>query len=309
MHFSFVRNYENLTGFSEGSVVTIGSFDGVHLGHQAIIRKVKEGAEKSGLLAVALLFEPQPYEYFSGENAPARLMRMRDKVEKLLGLGLDRVVCLQFNERLRTLSANDFIAGVLVRGLCVKTLVIGDDFRFGADRTGDFALLQKEGRRLGFEVIRNPTVAFDGDRISSTRVRQVLERADFELAETLLGKPCEISGRVVYGQQLGRTLGIPTINVQLRRYRSPLVGVFAVDVCVRGHRVRGVANIGVRPTVGGLDKPILEVHLLDFSDRVYGEKVIVTFRKKIRDEQKFSSLDALKAQIGKDIESAQQFFG
>lgn len=308
MAFSFIRDVASLAGFCSGSVVTIGSFDGVHVGHQAIIRQVIDEAAATGFPSIAMLFEPQPYEYFSAEQAPARLMRMRDKVAGLLSLGLDQVICLQFNETLKNLSAEAFIDKVLLQGLSVRTLVIGDDFRFGADRSGDFALLASSGKQHGFEVIRNTTVMLKDERISSTRIRQVLEQADFETAEALLGKPYEISGRVVYGQQLGRTLGIPTANVQLRRYRSPLVGVFAVEVCVGGELHRGVANIGVKPTVGGFEKPILEVHLLDFDRSIYGEPIVVRFREKIREEQKFPSLDSLKQQIALDIERARNLF-
>lgn len=306
MAFSFIRDVASLSGCSSGSVVTIGSFDGVHVGHQSIVRQVAEVAESKGLSSIAMLFEPQPYEYFSGEQAPARLMRMRDKAAGLLALGLDHVVCLKFNEQLRNLSAEAFIDKVLLEGLSVKTLVIGDDFRFGSDRTGDFSLLQSSGKQHGFDVIRTATVTLDEERISSTRIRHVLEAGDFDYAEALLGKPYEISGRVVYGQQLGRTLGIPTANVQLRRYRSPLVGVFAVEVLVQGNLYKGVANIGVKPTVGGFEKPILEVHILDFNQTIYGERIIIRFRKKIREEEKFPSLDSLKKQIALDIDDARK---
>jgi riboflavin kinase/FMN adenylyltransferase len=208
------------------------------------------------------------------------------------------------------LSADDFIKQVLVQGLGIKSLVVGDDFRFGCDRAGDFQLLQRAGLEFGFSVFDTCTVQDGGERISSTRIRHALEAEQFEEAERLLGHPYTIRGRVVYGQQLGRTIGVPTANVRLRRYRSPLNGVFAVRLQLVGeeHWLPGVANVGVRPTVGGETRPILEVHLLDFHGHLYGREVEVRFDKKLREEQKFPSLDALKIQIYNDIEQAKSFF-
>jgi riboflavin kinase/FMN adenylyltransferase len=266
-------------------------------------------AQQHQLPAVAIVFEPQPHEFFSGDKAPARLMRLREKVQALLAAGVNRVLCLQFNHELRNLSADAFIEKVLVNGLGIKHLVVGDDFRFGCDRRGDFALLQQAGAKFGFEVSDSVTLSVEGERVSSTRIRQLLEAGDFTGAEKLLGHPYIINGRVAYGKQLGRQLGVPTANLHLRRYRSPLHGVFAVTATFRDGSVhQGVANIGVRPTVNGVSKPLLEVHLFDFSRMVYGEMIDVSFHKKLRDEKKFASLDELRAQLHSDIEQGKAFF-
>ena len=303
----FTRGLHNLSSI-QGSVVTIGSFDGVHRGHQAILQQVRNKAAELGLPSAVIVFEPQPHEFFSGDKAPARLMRLREKALALFEAGIDRVVCLQFNASLRQLSAAEFIQKVLVQGLGVKYLVIGDDFRFGCDRSGDYQSLQQAGLANGFEVTDTHTYEIDGERVSSTRVRAELEAAHFEKASELLGKPYTISGKVGFGQQLGRTLGVPTANVQLRRYRSPLQGVFAVKAMVAGESWNGVANVGVRPTVDGDSKPILEVHLFDFNGDLYGSNMIVEFVHKLREEQKFDSIDLLKAQIYRDMDDAKVFF-
>jgi len=308
MSFLFMRGLHNLPRHSTDCVATIGSFDGVHLGHQVILQQVKEAAQKLNLPSTVMVFEPQPNEFFSPEQAPARLMLLRDKVWALQSAGIDQVVCLQFNARLRGMTAQVFIEEVLVRGLAVKHLVIGDDFRFGCDRQGDFTLLEKSGQKRGFSLERTHTVEHEGERISSTRIRQLLLANAFNQAEQLLGKPYAIYGKVVYGQQLGRKLGFPTANVKLKRYRSPLSGVFAVQTTIRGKKVNGVANIGVRPTVEGLIKPLLEVHLLDFNESLYGERISVRPLFKLREEQKFSSLDELTANIQRDVDKAQLFF-
>jgi len=305
----FIRGLHNLRPEHKGCVATIGSFDGVHLGHQAILRQLIQVAREQNLPAVVIVFEPQPHEFFAGDKAPARLMRMREKLEALWSAGVDKVLCLHFNQELRSLSAEQFIDRVLVQGLAIKHLVVGDDFRFGCDRKGDFALLQIKGAELDFEVTDTHTLEIDGKRVSSTRIRHLLEAGDFAEAEKLLGKPYGIYGRVVYGKQLGRQLGVPTANVDLRRYRSPLHGVFAVTAIFKdGTQVQGVANIGVRPTVNGLKKPLLEVHLFNFSRDIYGVVIDVVFRHKLRDEQKFASLDELKAQLQTDISQAKAFF-
>jgi riboflavin kinase / FMN adenylyltransferase len=312
----FIRGLHNLRDEHKHCVATIGSFDGVHLGHQAILRQLIQVARATNLPAVAIVFEPQPHEFFAGENAPARLMRLREKLQALWAAGIDRVLCLHFNQELRELSAEQFIDRVLVNGLGIKHLVVGDDFRFGCDRRGDFALLkkrgeelQKKGKELGFVVSDTHTLEIAGDRVSSTRIRQLLETGDFEQAAVLLGKPFSIHGRVVYGKQLGRQLGVPTANVDLRRYRSPLQGVFVVTMhFADGSCYPGVANVGVRPTVSGDKKPLLEVHLLDFSRDIYGAVVDVIFLQKLRSEKKFASLDELKVQLQVDIQEARLFF-
>ena len=305
----FIRGLHNLRPEHKGCVATIGSFDGVHLGHQLILRQLIQIAREQNLPAVVIVFEPQPQEFFAGDKAPARLMRMREKLEALWAVGIDKVLCLHFNQELRSLSADQFIDRVLVDGLAVKHLVVGDDFRFGCDRKGDFALLQSRGTELGFAVTDTHTLEIDGKRVSSTRIRHFLEAGNFVEAEKLLGKPYGIYGHVVYGKQLGRQLGVPTANVDLRRYRSPLHGVFAVTAVFKdGTQVQGVANVGVRPTVNGLKKPLLEVHLFNFSRDIYGAVIDVIFHHKLRDEQKFGSLDELKAQLQTDIQQAKAFF-
>lgn len=305
---TFIRGLGNLRPAHKGAVLTIGSFDGVHRGHQAMLRQLKAHAQALGAPTCAMTFEPQPYEFFSGERAPARLMRLRDKVQALLAEGVDQVLCLPFNARLRAMTGQQFIDQVLVQGLAIRHLVVGDDFRFGCDRSGDFSLLQAAGRQYGFGVCNTETFTLDGERVSSTRIRQALEAADFALAERLLGRPYVMTGKVVKGQQLGRTLGAPTANVHLHRYRSPLSGVYAVRARARGQAFEGVANVGVRPTVLEGAKPILEVHLFDTRQDLYGVQLAVTFCTKLRDEQKFDGLPALRAQIARDIAAGREFF-
>ena len=244
---TFIRGLHNLQSYNQRSVVTIGSFDGVHLGHQAILQQVKATAAMLGLPSVVMTFEPQPQEYFSGEKAPARLMRLREKIDALLELGIDRVVCLQFNRVLRNLTASEFIHQVLVEGLSIKHLIVGDDFRFGCDRSGDFKMLVEFGKSCDFDVQDTKTLEIDNERVSSTRVREFLQQADFGRASQLLGRPFSIKGRVVYGQQVGRKLGFPTANVQLNRYSAPLTGVYVVLVDIDGVRYQGAANVGVTP--------------------------------------------------------------
>jgi riboflavin kinase/FMN adenylyltransferase len=305
---TFIRGLHNLQSYNQRSVVTIGSFDGVHLGHQAILQQVKATAAMLGLPSVVMTFEPQPQEYFSGEKAPARLMRLREKIDALLEFGIDRVVCLQFNRVLRNLTASEFIYQVLVDGLSIKHLIVGDDFRFGCDRSGDFKMLDEFGKNCDFDVQDTKTLEIDNERVSSTRVREFLQQADFGRASQLLGRPFSIKGRVVYGQQVGRKLGFPTANVQLNRYAAPLTGVYAVLVDIDGVRYQGAANVGVRPTVGDLVKPILEVHLLDFSGDLYGQRIEVEFMHKIRDETKFTTLDKLVETIRQDVKQIRAWF-
>ena len=305
---TFIRDLQSLQSFNQRSVVTIGSFDGVHLGHQAILNQVKAVAAELGLPSVVMTFEPQPQEFFSGERAPARLMRLREKVDALFGFGVDQVLCLQFNRELRNLTAAEFVSSVLVDGLGTRHLIVGDDFRFGCDRSGDFKMLSEMGETYDFAVQDTETLEVDGQRVSSTLVRQILEQGNFERASQLLGKPFTITGRVVYGQQLGRELGFPTANVQLNRYSAPLSGVYAVLVNIDGAVYQGAANVGLRPTVGDLLKPILEVHLLDFEADLYGRRIEVKFVTKIRDEEKFTSLGKLIESIQRDVKQIRAWF-
>ncbi len=310
-HQEFIHGLDALQDAHRGCVMTIGSFDGVHLGHQAILEKLVQESKRYGVPSLVMIFEPQPVEFFAGEQAPARLMRLREKVQALFACNVDRVLCLKFNPALRSLSAEAFVRAVLVERLGIRHLEIGDDFRFGCDRAGDFVSLQRSGRQLGFSVSRAATRTAEGLRISSTRIRQLLGLGELDQVAALLGRPYELTGRVTGGRQLGRTLGAPTANIALGRRRSPLQGVFTVSVSRQGsdgmQRLNGVANIGLRPTVGAT-RPLLEVHLLDFRQDLYGECLQVRFLQQLRNEQKFASLDALRAQIQRDIEQAKNYF-
>ncbi len=288
---------------ADGCVATIGNFDGVHIGHQAILEQVREKAESLGVPSVVIVFEPQPREFFQGSEAPPRLMPFRQKFETLMAAGADHVLCLRFNDRFRRLTSQEFIQAVLVDGLGVRHLVVGDDFRFGCDRTGDFMLLREAGKTHGFTVENTRTVTMNNERVSSTRIRKSLAVNDLTTAEQLLGHPYEICGRVVYGRQLGRELNAPTANILLRRM-APLQGVYVVRARLQdGSAYDGVANIGLRPTVDG-KQPALEVHLLNFTGTLYGHSINVAFRHGLRDEIKFDSIDALKKQIACDIDNS-----
>lgn len=291
-------------------VLTIGNFDGVHCGHQMILRQLREKASELNLPATVMIFEPQPQEYFAGQGAPARLTAFREKVRLLAEFGVDTVICLHFTEALRCQSAESFVKKILVDSLGVQHLIVGDDFRFGRKQSGDFQMLEQAGEQYGFGVAKTRTLMMANTRVSSTAVRTALNSSNFALAEQLLARPYAISGRVMYGQQLGRTIGVPTANLALKGKKAPLEGVFAVEVAGldAGELVQGVANVGVRPTVGG-KVPVLEVHLFDFDANIYGEHIRVVFRKKIREERKFDGLDALKRQIELDISSARKHFG
>ena len=303
-----VRGLHNLLPQHRGCVATIGNFDGVHRGHLAVLERLLERAAELNLPSCVVIFEPQPREFFAPDSAPVRLSRLRDKVELLAEAGVDLVLCLAFNQRLRELSATAFVQVVLVEGLGVKHLEIGDDFRFGCDRSGDFAFLQQAGETFGFTVEEAATVELNGSRVSSTRVREALQAADIALAEDLLGRPFAIAGRVVHGQKLGRQLGAPTANVQLKRHRVPLNGVFLVSVELDGVLQPGVANIGVRPSVKTDGFAHLEVHLLDYVGDLYGRHLLVVFHHKLRDEQRFASLEALKSAITADVVAARAFW-
>lgn len=296
--------------------VTIGNFDGVHLGHQAILGQVKEAAQRLNLTSCAVTFEPHPRELFSPLSAPTRLSSLREKCELLIENGMQRVQVLRFNRAFAALSADEFIDRVLVKGLNAKWVMIGDDFCFGAKRSGDFAHLKRAGEQLGFEVHAMPTVkAGQGEkamRVSSSAVRELLSGGDVVRAARLLGRPYSISGRVVHGDKLGRQLGWPTANVQMKHNRPPLTGIYAVRIeGLRAHNkgmlLDGVASLGVRPTVTNSGQVKLEVYIFDFDQDIYGQHIRIDFLQKIRDEEKFSSLDALKAQIARDADDARAF--
>ena len=304
-----IRGLINLKERHHGCVVTIGNFDGVHTGHQAILSEVKAKAGTLDAPSMLVCFEPQPLEFFDEFNAPARLTRFREKVEVFETLGMDYVLCLKFDEKTRAMSAQEFIR-FLTEGLNVSGLFVGDDFRFGHDRSGDFSALRAAGAKDGFEVVNLYTIAHDNVRISSTRIRKCLAEGKFDLAEELLGRPYSITGKVVYGRKIGRTLGTPTANIQLHRYVAPIAGVFAIEAELGERRLSGVANVGVRPTIEeGTLQPILEVHLFDFDEDIYGARIKVIFRHKIREEKKFAGLEELRAAIYRDIDLAMSYFG
>lgn len=304
-----IRGLHNLRPRHKGCVATIGAFDGVHHGHRAVLAQLIAKGKELGLPSVVIVLEPLPREYFAPVEAPPRLTSFRERYELLKACGVDRILRVKFDAELSKVSAEDFIRDIFVGGLGIKYFVVGDDLRFGHERRGDFELLRREGEQHGFEVVATHTLKIEGERTSSTRIRQALQESKFALAEQLLGRPYSITGKVVVGQQLGRTLGFPTANIQLRRNRSALSGVYAVEVEGIGDTtIKGVANIGVRPTVNTTITAILEVHLLDFGEDVYGKTLRVVFREKIRDEKKFASLDELKDNIQRDVESAKTYF-
>jgi riboflavin kinase/FMN adenylyltransferase len=305
-----IRGLHNLRPRHRGCVATIGAFDGVHHGHRKVLSQLIEKGRELGLPTVVVVFEPLPREYFAPNKAPARLMSFREKFQAFRELGIDRVLRIRFTPTFREMGANEFIKQVFVDGLGVSYLVVGDDLRFGRNRGGDFQVLKLAGEQYGYDVEDTSTLLVGDDRVSSTRIRKALEEADFSQAETLLGGPYSISGRVIVGNQLGRQLNVPTANLQLRRIRSVLSGVYAVEIegATEGSKY-GVANVGTRPTVGDLTEAILEVHIFDFNEDIYGKKIKVIFRRKIRDEKKFSSMDELKENIFSDINYGREYFG
>jgi riboflavin kinase/FMN adenylyltransferase len=289
--------------------LTIGNFDGVHRGHQAMLARLRDAARARRLPACAMTFEPHPREFFAPDKAPSRLTTVREKLELLATENMERVYVCRFDYRFAQITAEEFIEKTLVRGLGVRYLMVGDDFRFGARRAGDFALLKQHAARLGYEVEAMSSVTIDGERVSSTAVRDALAAGDLDRTGRLLGRPYRISGHVVRGDGLGRQLGFPTANVRIRHNRPPLSGIFAVEVSgASDRRVAGVASLGVRPTVKQAAEPILEIYLLDFHADLYGRRLRVDFLHKFRDEQKFIDLAALTHQIGRDVDDARTFF-
>ena len=301
-----IRGRHNLRPHHRGCAVTIGAFDGVHLGHQSVLTHLRQQAVALRVPTTVVTFEPLPREYLRPLEAPPRITTLRDKWPLLAECGVDRVLCLPFSEPLRQLSAREFVEEVFVSGLGVRYLAFGDDFRFGNRREGDLDYVRALADEFGYAVAPTPTLELGGDRVSSTRIRAALAEADFELAARLLGRPFELAGRVLHGQKLGRQLDAPTANIALHRIRSPLQGVYAVRVCGGGlDEAPGVANVGVKPTIGESLEATLEVHVLEGSPDLYGERLTVRFRHKLRDEQKFPSLDALKAGIAADKANAR----
>ncbi len=290
------------------TALAIGNFDGVHRGHAALLSRLVDAADGAGLPATILTFEPHPREFFAPASAPARLTTLREKLELLSDAGVAQVMVCRFNADFAALSAQQFVDTVLLNGLRTRHLIIGDDFRFGKGRAGDFAMLQAAGERSSFTVEAMGSVTLDGGRVSSSSVRQALAAGDMEQAAALLGRPYVIDGSVRHGEKVGRQLGFATANIRIKHNPLPMSGVFAVEVSgIDGQLLPGVANLGIRPTLGGI-KPILEVHLFDFDRDIYGAHLSVRFVHKLRNEQRFPNLDALKAQIALDAVAARAFF-
>jgi riboflavin kinase/FMN adenylyltransferase len=302
----FIRGLHNLRPRHRGCVLTIGNFDGVHRGHQAVFAQLADMAGSMGVPSTVMTFEPQPREFFSGENAPARLTRFREKILALVEMPLDRVLVVPFTREFSQLSAESFIEEVLVGALGVRHVVVGDSFHFGHRARGTFTMLEEAGRAMGFRVSRCRTFEVRGRRVSSSWVRDALADGDLVLAAELLGRPYSIRGRVGRGERLGHRLGFPTANIGLRRLSTPVSGVFAVRLAgITDHALPGMANIGTRPTVNG-GKRLLEVHLFDFDADIYGRDVNVELVHKLREEQAFPSLDDLKSQLALDAVAARE---
>ena len=303
-----IRGIPNIKPWHSGCVLTIGNFDGVHLGHQAVLLGLIEQARRLQVPACVMVFEPQPRALFSGGQAPPRLTRLREKYRQLARLGIDRLLCVRFNGDFAAQSPDHFIRDLLVDKLGVRFLVVGDDFRFGQHRNGDFELLTRAGAAFNFEVVSTQSLRRNSQRVSSTLIREALVHDRLEDAAEMLGRPYSLCGRVAHGAKLGRTIGFPTANVALKRQVSPVSGVYAVELLMDGRSYPGVANIGNKPTVNG-SQALLEVHLFDFTGDIYGKQVEVELRKKLRSEQKFASFALLKEQIQRDAVAARHWFG
>jgi len=301
---TLIRGIDKLQDHHSPCVASIGNFDGVHLGHQHVINTLLEHSKRLGLTSTVITFEPLAKEFFLPKSVQ-RLTTLDERAELLFALGVEQVLCIEFNAQFAAYSPTGFVEDVLLTGLGVKHLCVGDDFRFGKDRAGDFNLLTTLGNQLGFDVTAHETFELDSARVSSGRIRNALSDGDFVLAERLLGRPYAIAGKVSKGQQRGRTINFPTANIVLPEMLMPLHGVYAVKASLTcGRQVNGVANVGTRPTVGGQENR-LETHLLDFDRDLYGQTMSVRFIEKIRDEFKFDSFDDLKRQIQKDASRAR----
>lgn len=302
-----IRGLINIKAADFGCVATIGNFDGVHLGHQALLKKLVKLAAQYQLPSLVILFEPQPNEYFKPDKIPPRLMRLREKILVLQQLNMDRVLCIRFNHNFAEMTAEQFIEQILLKKLGVRHLIIGDDFHFGHKRLGNFELLQRY-TSPEFIVEKIPSYQNHQVRISSTKIRHLLEQGDLNAANQLLGHPFCLSGRVAHGHKRGRIIGFPTANIYLHRKAVPILGVFAVKMYGLGNEPKlGVANVGNRPTVDGT-RSLLEVHLFDFNQDIYGRQVTVEFLHKLRDEKKYDSFELLRQQILRDADNARAYF-
>ena len=289
--------------------LTIGNFDGFHLGHRTMLARVVEVARARGLAAAVMTFEPQPQEFFAPDQAPARLTSLREKLDLLRGVGVDIAFVCQFDYHMAQISAEDFVERIVRGVLDTRWLLVGDDFRFGARRGGDLDLLMSLAPRFGYEVEATRSILYEGTRVSSTAVRACLLAGDLDGAAQLLGRRYAISGRIEHGDGIGTGFGYPTANVRLNRLKAPLTGIYVVEVDGLGEQPRpAVASLGVRPTVTSRGRAVLEVHLFDFSDDIYGKRITVRFLSKLRDEAKFSSVDALVAQMDQDAQRARDYF-
>ena len=294
--------FESVT---DGSVVTIGAFDGIHLGHRQLLRRVVDVAMQSNRPAIAMSFEPTPKEFFAGDRPPARLMRFREKHDALAERKIDIFFCPRFSNEMRNIAADAFIRRVLVHGLNARHIVVGDDFHFARRREGSVEDLLRVAPALDLTVEQVPSILVGNTRVSSTSVREALAAGNLERATSLLGRPYRMSGRVVRGRQVGRALGYATANVDLRRRQSAVMGIYAVRVHgLPDGPIDGVASVGTRPTFD-LAKPLLEVHLFDFDRDIYGEYIHVDFIRHLRDEERFESVDDLVAQMKIDEENAR----
>jgi riboflavin kinase/FMN adenylyltransferase len=293
---------------SKAVALTIGNFDGVHLGHQALLNELRAAAQERGLQSAVVIFEPHPREFFTPQQAPVRLTSLREKLELFAGLGIDRVHVCRFNKVFAQMSAANFI-NALHEKMSARFVLIGDDFRFGSGRGGDFALMEKIGAQLGFAVQSMRTVAHEGVRISSTAIRAALAGGHLRTAQRYLGRHYSISGRVEHGDGMGRKLGFPTANIQLKHNLPPLSGIFVVQAHAEGMGVlQGVSSLGVRPTLKRDAKPVLEVHLLEFAQQIYNKHLRVEFLQKLRDEEKYPDVETLTRHIALDVENAKKWF-
>ncbi len=293
--------------------LTIGNFDGVHRGHQALLKKLVATAKAQNLQSCVMTFEPHPIEYFAPEKAPSRILSLRDKLEALAKVGIDQVLVVHFNQYFANLSPEEFVKTILVQGLQVKSILIGDDFHYGAKRAGNFSTLQEAGKVEGFSVERMDTLMESNERISSSAIRTALEQGHLEKARQLLGRPYMLSGHVLHGQKLGRSLGFPTLNIslanKLHRRKPAAQGIFIAQVHgLSDNPLPAVASLGQRPTVDDSGRYLLEVHIFNFNQSVYGKLVQIELIEKIRDEEKYNDLEALQNAIWQDALAAKNYF-
>ena len=302
----FIHGLVNLYRQRKECAATIGNFDGVHLGHQLVLEQLKETAKRFNLISTVLIFEPQPMEYFSPEASPSRLTRLREKLQQFSNCNIDRVVCLKFNQELANLSAPDFIDNILLKGLSAKKIIVGDDFQFARNREGNYQYLLEVSQEKNFEVFKTGSYVEGGERVSSTLIRNALAKGNITNANYYLGRPYTISGRIVHGDKRGKKLGFPTINIQLHRNLSPVSGIFAGSIHgIDKKSLDAVVYIGSRPVYKG-GRVLLEAHILEFNEDIYGRHIQVELIDKLRDDEHFNSEKELIEQINKDIDKARK---